>query len=181
MADSRGKRRIDRVVDPDLPARISELSNQEVRTLRDECREEESRLSYTRRLLQARTDIVRAEVDRRAGQGRTSEELLRDLPKILADKPSARREARAVGVYAPEGGQGRREEDALIADAALTRLPDLSEDELRDLATRLTEAERNISDQRSTVLNHLDALQGELVARYRDGRADIGDVLSEQG
>lgn len=181
MAERSGKRRIDRVADPNLPGRIPELGNDDLRALRDDCRDEESRLSYTRRLLQARTDIVRAEVERRAGQGRSSEEFLRDLSKILADQPSARREARAVGVYAPEGGEGRREEDVLIADAAMARLPDLSEDELRELAARLSVSERKISAQRSSVLNHLDALQGELVARYRDGRADIGDVLSEQG
>ena len=180
MADRRGQRRIDRVTDPDLAARIPDLDTGEVRVLRDECRDEESRLSYTRRVLQARADIVRAEVERRSGEGRSSEELLRDLPKILADQPSARRDARSLGVYEPDSGQGRREEDLLIADAALSRLPELDEDELRDLATRVADGERRISDQRAVVLRHLDALQGELVARYRDGRADIGDILSDQ-
>ncbi len=179
---SRGQRRIDRVTDATLPDRLPDLPADEVRVLRDEAREEESRLSYLRRMLQGRIDIVRAEVERRraAEPGADRDSALLDaLPGILADHGGDRREARSLGLFdADDGSAGRREEDLLAGDTALSRLPELSDGDLGTLAERLITAEQRISAQRKTVLAHLDALQDELVGRYRDGRASIGDVLS---
>lgn len=179
MAES-GRRRIDRVLDPELPSRIADADTAGVRSLRDACREEEGRLSYVRRILQARIDIVRAEVDRRAGRGEATAALIDELPRILADRPAPRREARAVPVHGAEAEGGQRAEDQLLQDSTMSRLPELDEGELRDLAARLSEAEQEVSRQRRVVLDHLDALQDELVARYRDGRATVDDILTQR-
>ena len=176
MSASAGKRRIDRVTDPTLLERLPELSTPDLRALRDEAREEESRLSYHRRLLQGRCDIVQAEVERRGGG--EGDDLHARLAAILGDRTTVRGTPRAVSLSVPPDHPERREEDALVGDAALAGLPDLDEEGLRALAERLTEGERAISAQRASVLRHLDALQDELVARYRDGRADISDMLS---
>ena len=176
MSAPAGKRRIDRVTDPTLLERLSELSTADLRSLRDECREEESRLSYHRRLLQGRCDIVQAEVERR-GSGADGD-LQARLAAVLSDRTTTRGTPRAVSVTTPPEDPERREEDALVSDAALAGLPDLDEEGLRALVERLTDGERAISEQRAVVLRHLDALQDELVARYRDGRADISDMLS---
>ena len=189
---SRGQRRIDRVTDETLPERLPDLPAEAVRELRDDAREEETRLSYLRRVLHGRIDIVEAEVARRrgtadpSGDGEQSEgrdtALLDALPGILADRGTDRREARALGLFDPdEENRGRRAEDALVTDAALTRLPELPDADLAELAERLLATEQDISAQRATVLRHLDALQDELVARYRDGRASIEDVLTPEG
>src|SRR5215472_12839725 len=61
-----GRRRIDRVLDPAYTAGVAERPLAEVRGLRDEAAQEETDLSYVRRLLHGRIDIVRAEQERRA-------------------------------------------------------------------------------------------------------------------
>ena len=171
-----GKRRIDRVLDSELGGKAPQLDTAAVRALRDDCREEESRLSYLRRLLHARLDIAKAEVTRRGGDG---QDLLARLPEILAEHGGGGGQPRALGVYTPdEQIPARRHEDRVLDDSDLSRLPELEEGALEDLLRRLAEVERDVSEQRSQVLDNLETLQGELVSRYQDGRANIDEVLS---
>lgn len=177
-----GNRRLDRVTDPELPGSLGTLGTDEVRTLRDEGRGEEARLSYVRRLLHGRIDIARAEVARRGGDDRA---LLARLPEILTShggQTGGPGDARSLRVYHPDEGQPRRRRDDHLPDeAALSRLPQMSDEELAGFVERLAATEREVSDQRAKVLAHLDLLQAELVARYRDGRATIDEVLSSAG
>lgn len=172
------RRRIDRVTAPDYLDGLSQRSAAEVRTMRDECREEEARLSYARRLLQGRLDIVRAELARRR-QGEDATGLVDALASILADEPPARsRVLRNAPLYNPEEADARRRDDAQLGDPALGRLPELDDAEAAALAERLASDEREISDLRRTVLAHLDRLQQELIARYRDGAVALDDIVS---
>src|ERR1700712_3065259 len=77
-----GNRRIDKVLAEDYLAGLAELPLAEVRALRDEAGQEETDLSYLRRLLQGRIDIVGAAMARLAGSrdGGPGE----GLPRILA-------------------------------------------------------------------------------------------------
>ena len=63
-----GRRRIDRVLDPAYMQGVAYRTLEEVRALRDETAQEETDLSYLRRLLHGRIDIVHAE--RAQGHGR---------------------------------------------------------------------------------------------------------------
>jgi hypothetical protein len=172
------RRRIDRVTSQDYLEGLDGVDINGLRSMRDDCREEETRLSYARRVVHGQLDIVRAEQARRGGDG--SEDLVDTLTKILADDPAPRsREARSAPLYAPEeGGYGQRSHDTLVDDAALGQVPDLDDDKLTALLTRLREKEEHISSLRRTVLSHLDALQDELIARYRDGSVDVDDVVA---
>lgn len=174
--DAPRRRRLDRVVDPAYLDGLEHREPAAVRTLRDECREEESRLSYLRRVLHGQIDLVRAEHERR--QSGAGSALLDDVTSILSDSPTPSRHVGQVGFYDPTVEEGGREEDQLIEGAALSRLPDLTEPELEDFLARLVEREREVSEQRRVVLAHLDHLQAELVSRYRDGSASIDDVVS---
>lgn len=170
------RRRIDRITAPDFLDGIESLDAAELRAMRDDCGEEEARFSYNRRLLQARIDIIKAELERRAGGGETS--LIDLLPSILADdsRPaSGIGNARNAPVYEP-GEVGRRSDDRLAADALLTRLPDLTDSELEAELEELREEERRVSELRRAVLANFDALQAELVRRYRDG--GVGEIVS---
>jgi hypothetical protein len=89
-----GRRRIDRVLSPDYTSGIDRCALSEVRQLRDEAAQEETDLSYLRRVLHARIDIVRAEQRRRREGG--SAPVVDQLASILADN--------AVG---PATGSGR--------------------------------------------------------------------------
>ena len=140
---------------------------QRVRELRDACREVELKISYHRRIAQGRLDIALAERERRASGG----DLVDALPGILADRPSgASHSDRAIGII-------DLDHDDMEDEPSITDLPDLSTDELSDVIERLALTERRLSDQRRALLDNLDRLQAELVARYRDGRAQIGQVV----
>src|SRR5688572_2877585 len=173
------RRRIDRVTSDDFLAELDSADVASIRAMRDDCREEEARLSFARRVVHGQLDIVRAEQRRRSGEG--DEGLVSALTDVLSDEqPSARaRELRSTPLYIPqEGGYGQREHDTLVDDAELGRVPDLDEAQLTSLLERLQSKEAHISSLRRTVLSHLDALQDELIVRYRDGNVDVDDVVA---
>jgi RsiG-like len=81
-----GHRRIDRVLDPGFTEEVDRLGLPELRARREEAEAEEADVSYLRRLLQGRLDILRAELERRsAGGDQDVAGLLAGLPKILTD------------------------------------------------------------------------------------------------
>lgn len=164
-----GKRRIDRVLAPDFVERLQDIDLDELRRRRDLSRAELEYLSYLRRLLQGRRDILQAELDRRR-RGGDQESLLADIAAILADAPtgSSRGEALAFTVPDEEIDLARRRVERLVSDARLSDLPRLSDDELEDAVAGIDEEERALSDARSRVIEAHDMLQAELVRRYRE-------------
>lgn len=181
-AEAPNRRRIDRVTATDFLDDLAQRPVSELRTMRDDCREEEAHLSFARKILQARLDIVRTVVSRR-GEGWSGEDLLEGLPAILADvnQPTTLGEMHVAPVTEPRGTttDGRRTADWLILDASLGRVPDLSAEELLDLVDRISAEERRVSDLRRVVLDHLDALQAELVRRYSADAGGLSDVVSD--
>lgn len=178
-----GRRRIDRVTAPDLLEGVADQSPDVLRTLRDECREEETRLSYARRVVQGQLDIARMELERRRGGGGApaqagdDEELVERLSAVLADQPSSSaREARSMSFYVPEDEPDRRGDDLRLP--ALGQLPDLDDERIAALIEELQAQEARLSKARRAVLDNLDALQSELVRRYREGDADLDAILS---
>ncbi|MBA2529991.1 MAG: aerial mycelium formation protein [Euzebyales bacterium] len=179
MEDAHRRRRIDRITAEDYLEGLTELGVAEVRALRDECREEEARLSFARRLAQGQLDIVRAERQRRHGHG--EEGLVGALTRILADEPGPRPrgDAHTTPVYAPDqDGYGNRAHDTSVEDPALSRVPDLDDAELEALEQRLADSEAELSELRRKVLDRFDALQDERIRRYRGGEVDIDEVVA---
>ena len=85
-----GHRRIDRVLDPGFTEEVERLGLPELRARREEAEAEEADVSYLRRLLQGRLDILRAELVRRsAGGTHDVAGLLAGLPSILTDDAPA--------------------------------------------------------------------------------------------
>lgn len=168
-----------RLTRPDLLDGVEDWPVADVRELRDACRDLEGRVSYQRRVLQGRLDIALAERERR----KTGGDLVEALPGILADRPTTGpRIDRSVGVLEDVDG----DLDDLDGDAQLpggrpqfsmTELPDLSSEQLTSFIESLALQERQLSEQRRALLDNLDRLQAELVVRYRDGRAEIGQIV----
>ena len=107
------RRRIDRITDEDFLDGLADLTPADIRTMRDDCREEEARLSYARRLLHGQLDIARAELQRR--EGSDADSLVSTLTTILTDEVAGG--ARSVSnseVYVPSGPQGRRRGDRVL-------------------------------------------------------------------
>lgn len=170
------RRRIDRVTSGDYLDDLADLPSVRVREMRDECREEEARLSYARRLLHGQLDIARAELERRGDAEATP--LVGTLSAILADRGErTTRSAANTSVFVPDGPTGRRRGDRVLEEIPLGRMPDLDDAELAEAVDRLREEEATISRMRRTVMDHLDRLQQELITRYRDGNASIDEVV----
>ncbi len=174
-----GKRRIDKVLASDYLAGLEQLPLEEIRALRDDAGQEETDLSYLRRLLQGRIDIVSAELRRRAGGDDAG--LVGELPHILADA-TPRGQARGMGrhqsVEPSNAGSTRRAEEQLAA-MDVTDLSERDDEDVQALLVGLRATETDISARRRAVQGVFDAASGEITRRYRDGRADVGDLLRE--
>jgi hypothetical protein len=164
-----GKRRIDQVLAPEFAQGIEDVDLEELQRRRDVCRAEREYLSYLRRLIQGRRDILQAELERRRGGGGEGT-LIERLAAILADAPvgSSRGEAPVVTIPEEEITLARRKVERLVSDSHLSDLPALSDEELEDAVNRIDEEERSLSDLRGRVIAVHDSLQSELVRRYRD-------------
>jgi hypothetical protein len=171
-----GNRRIDKVLAEDYLAGLAELPLADVRSLRDEAGQEETDLSYLRRLLQGRIDIVGAAL---AGRVDGNEQrLVEELPRILAE--SSRTPARGLGrfqaVEPSNAGSTRRLEEQ-IASVDVTDVGDRDEASLRSLLDELQATETRISERRRAVQDVFDAASAEITSRYREGRADVAELL----
>jgi hypothetical protein len=172
---------VDALLEPAFLEDATRRSMAEVRTLRRQAEQEEVNLSYTRRLLQGRLDIVRRELQRRAEHdGRSLVEL---LPEILAEKGRG-----------PAHGLGRHQTvqpanpdayeswvNALTPGVDLSSITQLTDAKLEQGARALAEAEVGLSERRRGVQQVMDALAAELGRRYRDGEADVAALLADEG
>ena len=176
----RGNRRIDRVLSEDYLDGLREASLAEVRALRTDAEQEEVDLSYLRRLIQGRVDILRAELNRRGGSG--SGDLVKDLAAILADEPRApaRGLGRHVTVEPSRADSHRRYVEALVANVDLSDVSERTSEELEHAMHTLSEEEHKLSAKRRAVQHVMDACSAEITRRYRDGEADVATLLGEQ-
>jgi chaperonin cofactor prefoldin len=67
---------------------------------------------------------------------------------------------------------GRRLIDKIMDDDILTQLPDLSQEELNEAVDRLQEVEAQLSVQRRQLHTVIDALQEEIISRYRSQQGE---------
>jgi hypothetical protein len=173
------RRLVERITDPTYISRLGETSLDELRMMRDECREGENELSFERRLCQARIDILSAELERRSGN--TSAGLLEQLPEILADEGSRSSDAlpaRAPDFSVPRNADvPRRRVEEIVGEQTLARLGSISADEIRTTIASLGEHESAVSARRKKVHEVLDAVQAEIVRRYVSGEADPTTAL----
>ncbi|EXU87813.1 MULTISPECIES: hypothetical protein [Streptomyces] len=161
---------------PAGPPELSGLSLPELRGVRRDCQQQEADLSYLRRLLQGRIDILRAEIARRTG---SHSPLLDRLPEILTDLPSRQRSsARHVTLGTPHGEEYRRLADEMLGEVELSDLTARTDEELHDAMGRLIRYERQISQRRQSLQHTTDDCSAEIARRYREGEAQVDDLLS---
>jgi hypothetical protein len=173
-----GNRRIDRVLAENFLEGLADLPMDEVRTLRKEAEQEETDLSYIRRLLQGRLDILRAELGRRNGD--SSATLVDSLPQILADEHAStapRGLGRHMAAEPSRADSHRRHVEALVADVDLSNPSAHDEASLRRAMDTLEREEHVVSEKRRSVQTVMDACTAEITRRYREGDADVSDLL----
>jgi hypothetical protein len=162
-------RRIDRVLAPDYVAGLDDRSIDDLRAKKAEAGEIETEVSYVRRLAQGRIDILTAERKRR-DEGGSLEDLINELPRILAaEEPRApAAQARVAELLAPSPDiTWSRGSEHLIDDSTLARLPDLSDEELADAVEGLVALEAEMSTRRKALHSVLDALERAIAANLR--------------
>ncbi len=168
---------------PDTPRRdLGRLLLPELRLLRRGSQREEADLSYVRRLLQGRIDILRDELTRRAaGSGSAGgDELdLGRLSAILADAPSrVRSSARHVTLSTPHGEEYRQLAEEMLSEVGLSDLEARTDAELRAGMGRLIRYEQQVSVRRQHTQRTADDCSAEIARRYRVGEAQIDDLLT---
>ncbi|MGH8870485.1 MAG: hypothetical protein ACRDWS_00695 [Acidimicrobiia bacterium] len=170
---SEHRRSIDTVLEPDYLADISETDLDELRRRRESAEDVETQISYYRRLLHGRVDLLNFELRRRSGQEKRT--LLEALPEILATGMTLGNEPnlRHLETMPPiPTTTGRRLIDRIMDDGILTQLPELSDDELSEAIDRLQEVEKQLSVQRRQLHSVIDALQDEIISRYRSQQGE---------
>ena len=173
-----GNRRIDRVLAEGYLDGLANLPMDEVRALRKEAEQEEVDLSYLRRLLQGRMDILRAELRRRSGE--STEDLVSALPHILSDEGTTtgpRGRGRHSALEPSRADSHRRHVEQLVADVDLSDLASQDDAALQRGIETLEQEEHQVSHKRREVQTVMDASTAEITRRYRDGDADVSDLL----
>lgn len=176
--------RLDRILDDAYTAGAGDLSLEEVRARRAECQEVELGLSYARRIVQGRLDIIHAELERRGtGAG----------PSDASDLVDRLKEGEMLGDHGRPAGFGRLptlmapdvatdefcvEIDEIADPESLANLPELGDDAVGALADQLTQLERSLSERRRLVFDRIDTFQAEIVNRYKTGSANPDELLT---
>lgn len=173
------KRRDDRIFDPLYVSDLTEMDREELRARRTESAEFEAELSYARRLLQGKLDILRSELERRRDGGEPGiEALIGRLPDILADEGNSAM-TRHTTIGLPKNSEkARREVERVASETVLANVNEITPADLTDMVERLSDAESKTSDERRKVQEVMDLLNAELVRRYRDGEEDVSRLLS---
>ncbi|WP_329456550.1 RsiG family protein [Streptomyces sp. NBC_01497] len=204
------------------PHDLTLLRLPELRALRRDSQRDEADLSYLRRLLQGRIDILRDELSRRteprrqqaadepaaqepgagaatgtgpaaeagspAGAGRrpgaarggpaTTSMVVR-LAEILIDPPSRHRaSARHVTLSTPRGAECSRLAAETLAEVELSDLAARTDDELHAAMRRFVRNEQQISRRRHQLQRTADGCSAEIARRYREGEAQVDDLLT---
>ena len=172
-------RRIDRVLAEDYLDGLAARPLDEVREMRRDAEQEEVDLSYLRRILQGRLDILRAELARRSGNAGDS--IVDSLAQILTDDHAAPSGPRGLGRHATlepsRADSHRRHVEQLIADVDLSN-PEAHDDaSLQRVLQTLEAEEQDVSTKRRQVQTVMDACTAEITRRYREGEADPSDLL----
>ena len=175
-----GRRRVDRVLGKGFLDDLEGLSLQELRERRHDAEQEDADLSYIRRLLQGRLDIIRAERERRAAE--TGEKVVDHLAEVLGDGPRSNHgSGRFLNVEPSRVAESRRRVEQLIADPHLSDIGTLTDAECAQAYQEISDHEHAVSELRHRVQVAMDTLTAEVARRYRDGLASVDELLKADG
>lgn len=176
------KDELDRLIAADYLNGVESRPLGEIRAMRAECQEAEVALSYLRRLVQGRLDIVHAYLEHPDAEGRPDlSSVVDSLPGILSSGPG-----RPPGpehlpqLLTPDTEESGLtiELDAVLGADEIASLPEMGPERLREVASGLEALETRVSAQRRALHERIDTLQAELVERHKSGRATVDGLLS---
>jgi hypothetical protein len=172
---------LDRILGAEYLGDLEHRPMADVRAMRAECQEIETGLSYLRRLVQGRLDIVGAEMQRRRGGSPPGDlaDLISQLPEILADRTRAPGFGRLPQLLAPGDVDAELTArlDEIMGGHDLEMLPTLEDQDIDRVQNELETLERDVSNRRRQFFDLIDALQAEITRRYRTGEASVESLL----
>jgi hypothetical protein len=154
---------------------------EEIRAMRAECQEAEVALSYLRRLVQGRLDIVHIYLDPPAGDATPElSTIVSELPGILAGPGRPPGPGHLPMLLSPDTEESdlTSQLDEILDAEGIGNLAQLDRVELGEFSKRLETLERNVSYDRRALHVVIDRLQAEIVERYKTGRASVDGLLS---
>lgn len=132
---------------------LAELSLDDLRILRHHLSDEESRVSYWRRLFQARLDML-------SGRDLVDTQEIRE---VLQDASSAPRRWQALGLHPADIDTSMPQ-----AQSLWSRVIDLQDEQQREAYMKLLRSmEVSLSTNRRALHRQIDAVTEELISRYR--------------
>lgn len=135
------------------PTLLAELSLDDLRILRHHLSDEESRVSYWRRLFQARLDML---------SGRDLVDT-QEIRAVLQDASTAPRRWQALGLHPADIDTSMPQ-----AQSLWSRVIDLHDDEQRVAYVELLRSmEASLSTNRRALHRQIDTVTEELITRYR--------------
>lgn len=171
---------VDGLLAEDYLEGLEEVPMDDLRTRKGACEQVEGELSYLRRLVQGRLDIVNAELRRReGGENGGLAEIVDHLPEILSEGGRGATTGRRPTEMAGDVNYRRltADLDRIIDVDTMATLPTMSNDEVAAVASALVDLEQRISSQRRALHECLDTLQAEIVRRYKSGEATVDSLL----
>lgn len=162
----------------DLPG----LDLDDLRRRRDAAVSTETGLSYLRRLVQGPLDLVRGELESRAGgERRDLAGLVDGLGAVLSESGRGTAGGRIPMALEPSEIDPELAEDLRRVTLGGSRTADVAtadDDELVAFAAELDALERRVSARRRSLHRTIDVLNGELARRYRSGEATVEGALT---
>jgi len=172
MAAQQGKRKADRIFEEAYLEGLRSWPQELLTEKRSECMALEEEISYNRRLLQGRLDILTHALQAKAAGSETSSaELVQNLPSILANQGPQTSLGRHLSLDIPTGpSEARRGEDTL---AGFQNLEGLSTEELSSVTQDLKANQNKLSDERKRLHHIIDQLDQELVKRHQNAQSTL--------
>jgi hypothetical protein len=159
-----------------------DLSDDALRERVRDAKEREEQLSYQRRILHGKIDVVRSEIQtrvaRRSGDYHASDDPLQDLVARLSQALTHTGPPPIDQELAEFGAAGDDTADVDAADWVSEELPDiaaLSDAALTSLVRSLASQERRTSAERQALHRVLDELRAEHVTRLQRRYADASE------
>ncbi len=177
---------IEQLTDPSFVDDLASLSIEEIRRRRGLCQSAEEVLSFRRRLIQGRLDIVQSELYRRSGHGSVQDAaaLVESLPDILVEHGDRHLgPGRLTSLDTNDVNLGDDFDafettlEAIVSSTKLADFTDESDASIREVADKLDQLEREMSGDRHKLHKHIDYFQEEIVRRYKTGEASVEGLL----
>lgn len=172
---------LDRLLEPGFAEDVAGVDMDELRRRREACQSREESVSYLRRVIQVRLDLLGSELARRqSGEDPlASDELIARLPDILADHgraPGFGQPPRELRIPDIDGDLEALVDD-IVAPGRLADMASIPSDELASMVGRLEALEQEVSTTRRDLHLQIDRLQAEVTRRYRSGEATVDALL----